>query len=155
MVAEVFGGIAALKAAFDITKGLKDIDDRTRLNAAIIELQERILSAQSAQAELVESEGELKKRVAQLEAWETEKQRYQLTEIGPAIFCYVLKPDMANGEPIHRLCANCYTDGKKAFLQQTVHADSLDEFTCNRCNEKLRISKRVSRPTRANTSWIA
>jgi hypothetical protein len=46
MVAEVFGGIAALKSAFDIAKGLKDIDDRTHFNAAIIDLQEQILSAQ-------------------------------------------------------------------------------------------------------------
>ena len=45
MVGEVFAGIGALKTAFDIAKGLKDIDDATRRNAAVIELQEKILTA--------------------------------------------------------------------------------------------------------------
>jgi hypothetical protein len=44
MVGEVFAGIGALKTAFDIAKGLKDIDDVARRNAAVIELQEKILS---------------------------------------------------------------------------------------------------------------
>jgi len=35
---------------FDIAKGLKDIDDAARRNAAVIELQERILSAQQSQS---------------------------------------------------------------------------------------------------------
>ena len=46
MVGEVFAGLSALKTAFDIAKGLKDIDDATRRNAAVIELQEKILLAQ-------------------------------------------------------------------------------------------------------------
>jgi hypothetical protein len=50
MVAEVFAGLTALKTAVDIARGLKDIDDATRRNAAIIELQEKILAAQSEQA---------------------------------------------------------------------------------------------------------
>ena len=41
MVAEIYGGISALKSAFDIAKGLKDIDDAARRNAAVIELQEK------------------------------------------------------------------------------------------------------------------
>jgi hypothetical protein len=40
MVAEVFAGLGSIKAAFDIAKGRKDIDDATRRNTAIIELQE-------------------------------------------------------------------------------------------------------------------
>jgi hypothetical protein len=60
MVAEVFAGLSAIKTAFDIAKGLKDIDDATRRNAAVIELQEKILFAQAAQLELVETIGELK-----------------------------------------------------------------------------------------------
>jgi hypothetical protein len=60
MVAEVFAGLSAIKSAFDIAKGLKDIDDATRRNAAVIELQEKILTAQSAQADLVRRYASLK-----------------------------------------------------------------------------------------------
>jgi hypothetical protein len=61
MVAEVFAGLGALKTAFDIAKGLKDIDDTTRRNTAVIDLQEKILSAQQSQASLVESISNLEK----------------------------------------------------------------------------------------------
>jgi hypothetical protein len=50
-----FAGLSAIKTAFDLAKGLKDIDDATRRNAAVIELQEKSLSAQSAQSALVEN----------------------------------------------------------------------------------------------------
>ena len=41
MVAEVYAGLTSLKVAFDLAKGLKDMDDATRRNAAVIELQEK------------------------------------------------------------------------------------------------------------------
>jgi len=50
VVGEVFAGLGALKTAFDIAKGLKDIDDAARRNAAVIELQEKILAAREAQS---------------------------------------------------------------------------------------------------------
>ena len=52
MVGEVFAGFSAIKSAFDIAKGLKDINDATRRNAAVIELQEKILAAQQEHSEL-------------------------------------------------------------------------------------------------------
>jgi hypothetical protein len=141
MVGEVYAGISSLKIAFDLAKGLKDIDDATRRNAAVIELQEKILSAQSAQSELVESVSELKKRVAELEAWDAEKQRYDLAQIAPGIVCYMLKPEMRSAEPTHRLCANCYAKGNKAFLQQHLSGPSLDRFKCNACGESFDVHK--------------
>lgn len=83
MVAEVFAGLSAIKSAFDIAKGLKDIDDASRRNAAVIELQEKILAAQQAQTTLIETVRELKARVAELETWEAEKERYELDQIAP------------------------------------------------------------------------
>jgi hypothetical protein len=41
MAAELIAGLGAIKTAFDLAKGLKDIDDATRRNAAVIELQEK------------------------------------------------------------------------------------------------------------------
>jgi hypothetical protein len=95
MVAEVFAGVSALKAAFDMAKGLKDIDDAARRNAAVIELQEKILSAQSAQAELIETVGDLKKRVAEFEAWGAEKQRTSLQRSHPVLSATSRKKECA------------------------------------------------------------
>ncbi|MGJ0514093.1 hypothetical protein [Methylocystis sp.] len=141
MVAEIYAGLSSLKIAFDLAKGLKDIDDATRRNAAVIELQEKILSAQAAQSELVEAISTLKKRVAELEAWETEKQRYQLAEIASGIVCYEPKEGMRDGEPPHRLCANCYAAGQKRFLQAVQNGPSFYRFRCNACGEEVHYSR--------------
>ena len=75
VAAEVYAGLGAIKTAFDIAKGLKDIDDATRRNAAVIELQEKVLSAQQAQSALIDRIGELEKEVAGFEKWDAEKER--------------------------------------------------------------------------------
>jgi hypothetical protein len=120
MVAEVFAGLGAIKTAFDIAKGLKDIDDVARRNAAIIELQEKILTAQAAQAALVETVSELKKRMAELEAWDADKQRYELKDIGLGSLAYTVRETMRGGEHPHQICAACYQHGRKSILQPRV-----------------------------------
>jgi hypothetical protein len=117
MAAEVLAGLGALKSAFDIAKSLKDIDDAARRNGAVIELQEKILGAQSAQAQLIESVSALEKEMAHLKAWNTDKERYKLTELRPGVTAYSLKEGMENGEPPHHLCASCYQGHHKTILQ--------------------------------------
>jgi hypothetical protein len=106
MVGEVFAGLGAIKTAFDIAKGLKDIDDAARRNAAVIELQEKILTAQQEQMALVERIGELEEQMRRFKTWEAEKKRYKLTDYGGGTFAYALKPEEAKGEPEHRICAH-------------------------------------------------
>jgi hypothetical protein len=66
MVAEIYAGLSSVKAAFDIAKGLKDIHDATLRNAAVIELQEQILSAQVEHASLIDRIRELEKQMAEV-----------------------------------------------------------------------------------------
>src|ERR1700676_1598778 len=120
MVGEAFAGLSALKTAFDIAKGLKDIDDTVRRNAAVIELQEKILAAREAQSALLDRVGELEKEVAKFETWDTEKKRYELKALRVDVFAYMLKPEARGTEPPHWLCANCYENGKKSFFQWTA-----------------------------------
>ncbi len=53
MVAEVFGGITALKASLDILKTIKDANDVATRQGIVIKLQEQILAAQEAQFSLI------------------------------------------------------------------------------------------------------
>ena len=101
MVAEVFAGLGAIKTAFDIAKGLKEIDDATRRNTAVIELQEKSPIAQEAQSTLVSRVGELENEVDRLKAWEADKARYELAEIGSGVVALAIKEAMRNGEPPH------------------------------------------------------
>jgi hypothetical protein len=138
MVAEVYAGFSAFKVMFDMAKGLKDINDAAIRNGAVIELQEQILSAQSAQAALVERVGELEKEVAGFKEWDAEKKRYQLTEVGPRVFTYVMKPEASGTEPSHWICASCYQNGKKSVLQGSESAMSGWMHTCLACDLEIR-----------------
>jgi CII-binding regulator of phage lambda lysogenization HflD len=79
MAGELIAGLGALKTAFDIAKTLKDMDSAATRNTAIIELQEKLFAARDAQDALLKRIGDLEKQVANFEAWDTEKERYQLT----------------------------------------------------------------------------
>jgi hypothetical protein len=69
MVGEALAGLSAIKTAFDMAQGLQKIHDAVARDRAIIELQKEILAAQAAQSALIETVGDLKKRVAELETW--------------------------------------------------------------------------------------
>jgi hypothetical protein len=141
MAAEVLMGIGSLKSAFDLTKGLKDIDDRVRLNDARMELQERILEAQQSQAALLERIGTLEKELAGFEKWHAEKENYQLTAIASDTFAYARKPAADGGVPPHFICANCYEDRKKRILQRADAA----HVACPDCKVRLRFDSDEAR----------
>jgi hypothetical protein len=55
MIDEALAGLESLKrAAFDLAKKIKGIDDAARHNAAVIEIQEKISAAQHSQLALME-----------------------------------------------------------------------------------------------------
>src|ERR1700753_333054 len=108
VVGEAMMGISAFKATMDMVKSLKDIDDRTRRNEIAIELQEKILGAQTAQATLIEHVGNLEKELTALKDWNADKKRYQLKDLGKGFYAYILKQGMENEEDQHALCTNCY-----------------------------------------------
>ena len=139
MVGEVFAGFSAAKAAFDIAKGLKDLDDRTHRNAAVIELQEQILAAQAEQAAAIERIRDLEKQVADFETWDAEKKRYELKNVGYACFAYMLKPEARGSEPPHFVCANCYNQRRISIIQRGFpQPGGRAGFFCPPCKTEIR-----------------
>jgi hypothetical protein len=136
MVSEVFASLSAIKAAFDLAKGLKDIDDATRRNAVVIELQEKILAAREAQSTLLERISELEKKVASFETWDSEKQRYELKDIWRGSLAYVIKESVRGSESPHNICANCYERCHKRYLQPRVSGFGKELF-CSECNTAI------------------
>ena len=82
MAAELITGLGIFKSLYNSAKALKNINDATVRNEAVIELQEKILAAQEAQTMLLDRVGELEKKVASFETWEREKQRYERKSLG-------------------------------------------------------------------------
>jgi hypothetical protein len=156
MVAEVYAGLAGLKAAFDIAKGLKDISDATIRNTAVIELQAKILAAQEEQSALLQRVRDLEGEIKAFQQWEKEKQRYQLIELPPGVFVFELKPEMMQGEAPHKICQTCYQHGKKSILQQDEPTNGTHHLICNECETRLsvgyfRAQRRAN--TRPRSSW--
>jgi hypothetical protein len=110
------------------------------LTREIMAAQACALEAQTAQSELLNRVRDLEAEITKLEAWNTEKQRYQLTEFGPGMTAYTLKPGMENGEPAHQLCANCYNAGQKSVMQtETRDPGRCEVLVCHRCDSDLYI----------------
>lgn len=137
-VAEIFAGISGLKTVMDTLKGFKDISDAATRNAVAVDLQEKILAAYQAQMALTEQVSDLEKEVAQSKNWDAEKQRYELKDIGQGCIAYALKAGVQPPEPEHYLCANCYAQAKKRFLQ-IEHRDvgRAEVYVCNDCGSEL------------------
>ena len=138
--------INSIQAVGKLAKSLVGMHDASLIREKTIELNEAILAAQgsalSAQSEqfgLLEKIGSLEKKIAQMEAWDTEKQRYQLTT---GRFAYSLKSEAAAAEPSHKICANCYdTRNEKSILQhELIFPGRIDALVCNNCGAELFLS---------------
>lgn len=116
-------------------------DDFRKLHTEILAAQRGAITAQASEAALLEQVSALKKKVTDLEAWSSEKQRYQLVALAPNVLAYAVKADARGVEPPHCICANCYNNGKKSYLNQYVQGSRLDKFRCNTCKDDLIISK--------------
>lgn len=162
--ADIAAGLTSLKAAFDLAKTLVGVHDQAVVRAKVIELQEQILAAQASavtaqtdQAGLLKRVGELEKELADLKAWEADKQRYELTEIQQAtrkgkVFVYTLKEETHSSEPKHSLCPNCYQNGRKSILQPiTLDQGMIDLLVCQSCNGEINLTG-ISYETRSGPS---
>jgi hypothetical protein len=139
MVAEVFGGISALKAALDILKTIKDANDVATRQGIVIKLQEQILSVHTAQLELIEEVGALKAQVAKSETWEADKQQYELKRLGPNSLAYMLKREARRAKPPHWICTRCFGDRYAEIIQ---HISGFG-FRCPRCHMEIDPSSAV------------
>jgi len=151
-VTAIAGALASLKAAKDIAQAMVGLRDAQTFQEKLIEFQSRILDAQSsafaAQEErttLIERVRELERQVADFETWKTEKQRYELVDIGGGTFAYIVKAAMRGTEPPHYVCTNCFHDGKAAILQH-VRANIGHVIACPSCKTKTVIARSAYRP---------
>ncbi len=134
-----------LKTAGETVQKLIGLRDTAKFGDAIVELQAQIMAAQQGalaahQRETVMAEEirDLEKEVARFEAWDTEKERYELKEIASGQFAYALKEKESGSEPPHMLCANCYGQNQKSILQTEVRDPGQHKvLLCQHCDSDL------------------
>lgn len=137
--------LSTLQSAYSLAKSIADLEEAHAIKVQIGELLTQILSAQESALRSQERESalarqvhELEQHIIQMETWETEKERYQLTNFGGDTFAHLLKPEMANNEPAHRICAACFENDKKSILQSHGrNAYSQDRYFCPVCKTEF------------------
>ena len=141
-IGSIAAAVSSLKTAGDIAQAMVGVRDTAIMQTKTIELQGAILTAQSsaitAQSEqfsLLERIRELEEKVAQAEAWATEKHRYKLNNLDGGGFTYVLKEEESTTEPVHQLCANCFDVHKRKSILQTEHyaVGRAEALFCHKC----------------------
>ncbi len=144
-ITAISAALASFKVAKDIAQAMIGLRDAAAFRSKMIEFQSAILDAQSAafsaneeRTALIAQIEALKKRIAEIEAWEAEKQRYELQEIAPRMFVYVLKPETKGTEPSHWICPSCYQKCQKAILQGFHSATFGWSHTCPACKLEIR-----------------
>jgi len=152
MMMDIAAGAGAFKALYDSAKALKDINDGAIRNAAVIELQEKILAAQAAQSALVEHVRQLEEKVRNFETWHTEKQRYELKNLGWGTLAYMLKPAMRGTEPPHWVCTNCYGKGHISIIQCSFVQGMGQRQVCPSC--KTQINPQADAFENGETKWM-
>ena len=153
-IAEISAGLSSLKAGLGILKGLNAAATQASINEVKVELTQHILDAQlaltaayEAQATAAERIRHLEQQIVQFENWETEKQRYQLCDVGQGALAYSLKGGVEPSEHPHSICPQCYEDGIKSLLKhEHLTAARAETLVCHRCGLDLAISGRRSPP---------
>ncbi|WP_339757784.1 hypothetical protein [uncultured Hoeflea sp.] len=134
MIGELYAGYKGFSTIVGLGKQLLDVKDAAARNSLIIDFTGKLMEAQQHEALLIERIRELEKSLMRFENWEAEKQRYKLKPLGKhRVLAYVLDPMMANGDPPHAICANCYQNGQKSFLQATSSRSYGLSLKCNKC----------------------
>ena len=129
--------LGTFKALYDSAKALKDMNDAAVRNGAVIELQEKILAAQASQLSLLTRISELEEKVRGFEAWDAEKERYELRDLGFGALAYMLKPAMRGTEPPHWICTNCYGKRHASIIQYTMIHGSGYRHVCPSCKTQI------------------
>ncbi len=128
------------KAGADIAAASDEAKRNAQLiefQRVIIQLQSSIASVQIQNASLLREKEDLETQIMRMKDWDAEKQRYALVTIWEGATAYALKKSMSMGEPPHWLCTNCYQDGKKSILNETVSAKNFRAASCPVCKSTI------------------
>ena len=109
-------------------------DTLRKLHAEVLAAQAGAIAGQTREMELLKSISALEAEVASFETWDTEKQRYELKDIGGGIMAYALKAGAQPPEPAHSICPDCYQQRIKHMIQPVRRTPGMSHvMVCPHC----------------------
>ncbi len=141
----IASALSALNSAKDIAQAMIGLRDTAEFQSKLIEFQGKLIDANSAalaahdeRSKLVNEIEALKRELDDLRAWDVEKRRYALTEVGDAAFAYIVKADERGTEPTHCICPECYQREQKSILQMEKNYYGSVTLVCPKCTTKIK-----------------
>jgi hypothetical protein len=132
------------KAAYEIAKGISSLNTEVERNNAVSKVLEVLLSVQSdalsmqeKQSLLLTEKDDLIKKIAEFEKWSEIERQYELKEITTGVFVYAYKKIDDSRQPMHWLCAKCYSERKSYILQLKLESASGHIYICHNCNSEI------------------
>lgn len=142
----ISSAFTGLKTAYDVASGFLKLKISAEVQTKVIELQGIIVAAQNdafaaqaAQSELLEEVRALKEKITQMEAWDAEREQYELKRIDSGAFAYVLKKDEKSSEYGPWYCTACYENRHKSILQNQGRVGSDVILKCPECKNTMKI----------------
>lgn len=169
-LAAIGSAVASAKSAVDLAKSVKEMTksnaspDLTKQSSdlldATINLKKMVIDLQESMLVLQKENADLKEKIVKAEKLQHDLEKYRLKELAAGVLVYGLYEPEANGDPVHYLCANCFTNGKKSILQLKREAVSGDIYRCHACDSEIcdRSKKQDSDPVivsvvRSSIDW--
>ncbi len=148
LLAAVKSGSDALGSALGLADKLRDalgkrrdgIEDDTALAGLALDLTKKLVDARLAQAEILHRLNALEDEMKELDRFEKQMARYALSQTDGGAIVYALKPECAEGEPMHYLCPACLDRRQRPILQP------VGKFLhCTHCGAKYAAEKGASK----------
>jgi hypothetical protein len=125
MIEYLPSALASLQSALGLGKAIMDVKDvaesQTKLiefNGAIIDAQQKIMSAQQEQASLLRQIEDLKEELASQNRFSEDTANYSRTEFAPGIFAVIDSDFDGKLVNAHKYCCSCFEKQCKSTLQQ-------------------------------------
>ena len=139
-VMAIGGAIAAVKNFVDLVGKLGDGVSKERpetisqLYSSVWEINHQLLAAQIRESELLSRCRALEEQIAHAKDWQGETARYVLRSVDGGVVRQQ-KANRASGDSPHWLCANCFEEQKKSYLQKDPKiVDGRHVWKCPRCS---------------------
>ena len=132
--------IAAVKNFVDLAGKLGDslskeqAEAMSQLYDSVLDIQQQLLTAQNSEYDLLSRCRALEEEIAHARDWQAEATRYVLRSVDGGVVRQQ-KANDASGNPPHWLCANCFEEQRKSYLQKgTKIVDGRHVWECPRCS---------------------
>ena len=98
------------------------------------------MTANTEQYAAAEELRKLREELQKAKGWEEAKQRYRLFQgqgTNGSVVYALLESKKQEGEPAHYLCANCYEQGRKSILNNSLSTTGFTNWLCPNCKAQF------------------